>query len=207
MLNIGSSTREYRETTQPWIRDFLIDPLQRRGVKIIHSDMRSGDGIDIKANISDDADVEQLRVLNAKSVLCCNMLEHVQDPGDVALRCLGLVPEGGYIVVTVPYSYPHHRDPIDTMFRPNPDEVISLFRTVQVMDREIIAVGSYRDNVGKRPWIIFRHIFRFPFPFVHFDRWKRSMNKLRWLVNPYLQSCVVMRKEGVVVDSQRGPMG
>ncbi len=118
MLNIGSSTREYRETTQPWIRDVLIDPLQRRGVKIIHSDMRSGDGIDIRADIADDADMERLKVLNAKSVLCCNMLEHVRDPEDVALRCLSLVPEGGYIVVTVPYSYPHHRDPIDTMFRP-----------------------------------------------------------------------------------------
>ena len=46
-----------------------------------------------------------------------------------------------------------------------------------------------------------------PIPSIHFDRWKRSMRKLRWLVNPNLQSCVIVRKEVVVVDSQRGLMG
>ena len=29
------------------------------------------------------------------------------------------VPTGGLLFVTVPFSYPHHRDPIDTMYRPS----------------------------------------------------------------------------------------
>ncbi len=194
MLNIGSSTQEYRERTQPWIHEVLIGPLQSQGVRIIHSDMREGGGIDIRANILDDEDLERLKSLGAKSVLCCNMMEHVPDPKDLALRCAGLVLDGGYIVVTVPHSYPHHRDPIDTMFRPKPDEVISLFSNVEVVEQEIISVGSYRDHVRERPWIISRQIFRLPFPFIHFHRWKRSMKKLYWLVNPYLQSCVIMKK-------------
>jgi hypothetical protein len=36
----------------------------------------------------------------------------------VAHHCLDLLSIGGLIFVTVPLSYPYHRDPIDTMFRP-----------------------------------------------------------------------------------------
>ena len=37
----------------------------------------------------------------------------------MAHHCLDLLPIGGLIFVTVPLSYPYHRDPIDTMFRPS----------------------------------------------------------------------------------------
>jgi hypothetical protein len=51
---------------------------------------------------------------------------------------------------------------------------------------EIIDVGeSYRGQVRRRPWILFRHISRFPFPFIGFKGWKRSMRKLYWLFNNY----------------------
>jgi hypothetical protein len=51
---------------------------------------------------------------------------------------------------------------------------------------EIIDVGeSYRGQVKRRPWIVFRHISRFPFPFIGFKGWKRSMRKLYWLFNNY----------------------
>lgn len=141
MLNIGSSTREYRESIQPWTHEVLIGPLQRRGVDVIHSDMREVEGIDVRADVLDDADMERLTALGAKSVPCCNMLEHVRDPMDLARRCPALVPDGGYMVVTVPHSDPHHRNPIDTMFRPKPDEIIALFGNVEVIEKEIITVG------------------------------------------------------------------
>jgi hypothetical protein len=51
---------------------------------------------------------------------------------------------------------------------------------------EIIDVGeSYRGQVKRRPWILLRHVFRFPFPFIGFGGWKRSMRKLYWLFNNY----------------------
>lgn len=194
ILNVGSSTREYREVTQPWVQDFLVGPLQGRGVRFIHLDLKEGAGIDISADISDDAELERLKALGARTVLCCNVMDHVPDPGDLARRCAALIPKGGYIAVTVPYSYPHHRDPVDTMFRPRPDEIIALFEGVEVVAREIVEAGSYRDHVRERPWILFRHVLRFPFPFIGLERWKRSMKKLYWLANPYLQSCVILRK-------------
>jgi hypothetical protein len=61
---------------------------------------------------------------------------------------------------------------------------------------EIIDVGlSYRDEVRRRPWILFRHITRFPFPFIGFKRWQRSMAKLYWLFHNYRVTAAVLRVE------------
>jgi len=60
-------------------------------------------------------------------VLCCNILEHVQDARGFADIVSRLVPADGYLVVSVPHSYPFHADPIDTLFRPAPDEVVTMF--------------------------------------------------------------------------------
>lgn len=194
LLDIGSSTRHYREVEQPWVEELLFAPLRERGVRVVHCDAKTGEGIDLAADIFDDADMERLEAVGARAVLCCNMMEHVVDPEALARRCLALVPGGGHVAATVPRSYPHHRDPIDTGFRPTPDELIALFGDVEVVAKRIVATGSYRDHVRARPWILMRHVLRFPFPFVSFERWKRSMKKLYWLANPYLHSCVIVRK-------------
>jgi len=42
------------------------------------------------------------------------------------------LPADGYLVVSVPHSYPFHADPIDTLFRPAPDEVVTMFLPRQI---------------------------------------------------------------------------
>jgi len=186
LLNIGSSTARFREVEQPWAEQRLFAPLRARGVQIIHLDNREGDGIDIRADVLSDADLPRIRAFKPKSILCCNILEHVVSPEILARRCGEIVGPDGLIAVTVPYSYPHHRDPIDTMFRPSPAELAALFSPAAMLKGEIIDVGeSYRGQVRQRPLILLRHVFRFPFPFVAFGGWKRSMRKLYWLFNNY----------------------
>ena len=186
LLNVGSSTRHFREVEQPWTEHRLFAPLRSRGVEIIHLDAKLGDGVDISADILNPADLPRIKAFHPKSILCCNILEHVEDPKKLAQRCLDIVGPGGLIFVTVPFSYPHHRDPIDTLFRPSPESLSALFRPAAMAKGEIIDAGeSYRGQVRKRPWILFRHIFRFPFPFVGFPGWKRSMAKVYWLFHNY----------------------
>ena len=115
MLNIGSSTLEFRTKTQPWIDSALIKPLEARGIRIIHVDLKSAPGVDIVADLTTDEGFDALAKLGARSIMVCNVLEHVLDPRSFANRCANLVGPKGYVVVTVPHSYPHHRDPIDTM--------------------------------------------------------------------------------------------
>lgn len=194
LLNIGSSTAEFRTRIQPWIEERLIAPLTARGVRLVHVDLKAAPGVDLAADIMDPAGFAAAQALNPKGLLLCNLLEHVPDAAAFAARCLALVPPGGYVVITVPRSYPHHRDPIDTMYRPTPQECAALFPGTEVLAQETIEVGSYRDQVRARPWILLRHVFRAPFPFLGFEKWRRSMGKLYWLANPYLTTCLVLRK-------------
>ena len=195
LVYVGSSYREYREVIQPHIERLICAPLSEKGVEGIYFDMKDADGVDICGDIFDDRDIELLRKLGPRAAICANMMEHVLDPQELASRCLGLLPDGGHLFVTVPHSYPYHRDPFDTMFRPDPCELSDMFAPSTVVASAIVVGGSYLDEVKKRPWIILRHVVRFPFPFLDLDRWKRSMRKLYWLFNPYLVSCVVIRKE------------
>lgn len=197
LLNIGSSTRAFREVEQPWTAQELFAPLKIAGIEVIHLDFREGDGIDIRADILDDDDLPRLKALNAKAALCCNILEHVREPQRLAARCLEIVSPGGLVFVTVPFSYPHHRDPIDTMYRPSPEELAKLFAPATMLQGEILDVEeSYRDQVKKRPWILLRHVLRAPAPFLGWEKWKRSMGKLHWLRHNYKVTAAVFGAPG-----------
>jgi SAM-dependent methyltransferase len=196
VLNLGSSSAVVRSTVQPWIDAELFHPLSRRGVATFHVDMRQLPGVDIRADLADEVDIRRLCALSPNALLCCNLLEHVLEPGRLALHCLDLLRPGGLLFVTVPYSYPYHRDPIDTMYRPSPAELSELFAGARLLDSIILGAGvSYRDAVRERPWILSRHFFRFPVPFLSFEKWKRSMARLYWLVAEYRITCAVFEKQ------------
>src|SRR6266550_3113272 len=181
VLNLGSSSAVVRQAVQPWIDAEVFCPLRGRGVETFHVDMRELPGVDIRADLTVAADVRRLGAVGPKALLCCNLLEHVLEPGRLAQHCLDLLPVGGLLFVTVPFSYPHHRDPIDTMYRPSPGELARLFAGARLLDATILGAGvSYRDAVRRRPWLLLRHIARFPVPFLSFEKWKRSMTRLYW---------------------------
>lgn len=194
MLNIGSSTLEFRTRTQPFIDAKLFAPLTARGVRVVHADLKAAPGVDLTSNILTDEGFAEAKAVGARSLLLCNLLEHVTDPALFARRAWDLVEPGGVIVVSVPRSYPYHRDPIDTLFRPTPAEVAALFPGAEVVREEIIETGYYWSKVRARPWILLRPVLRAPFPFLGFTRWKRSLGKLYWLVRPYRATMAVLRK-------------
>jgi hypothetical protein len=197
LLNIGSSTREFREIEQPWTVRNIFAPLAGRGVEIVHLDAREGAGIDVSADLLNQSDFARVSAARFRALLCCNVLEHVRDPAEFARRCAALVMPGGTIVVTVPRSYPHHRDPIDTLYRPTPEQIAELFPGPSLVTAEIIDVGeSYRDEVRRRPWILLRHVLRFPVPFLDFAKWRNSMQKPYWLFHNYRVSVAVLRRDG-----------
>jgi hypothetical protein len=186
LLNIGSSTRRFREIEQPWTEARLFLPLRQRGVTLIHLDLKEGEGVDIRADILSDADLPKVIDMHPKAILCCNILEHVLDPAALARRCQQIVGPGGLIFVTVPLSYPHHRDPIDTMYRPDLPELVALFQPAIMVKGDVVAVGpSYRQQVLHRPWLLLRNLLRVLFPFIGFTGWKRSMAKLYWLTHDF----------------------
>ena len=194
LLHLGSSDRHFREVRQPWIHAALERPLAARGIRVVNADLKAADGVDVVGDIFDAATFEKLRAGGFKSLLCANILEHVTDPRAFALRCLEIVAADGVIVVTVPRSYPHHADPIDTMFRPSPAEVHALFPGTRIVAAEEIETGSYRDILRRKPWRIF-YFARLLAPFLSLTRWRRTLARTHWLFNPYRVTCVVLRKQ------------
>lgn len=195
LLNLGSSSAAFREQVQPWTECRLFGPLRARGIDVVHVDMRDAPGVDVRADLTDPADLPQLRARRPRALLCCNLLEHVSGPDRLARHCLDLLETGGLVFVTVPFSYPYHRDPIDTMYRPSPADVTALFAGARRLDAGIIGSGlSYRDEVRERPWLLLRQVARFPVPFLSLTRWKRSMAKLYWLGAEYQITCGVFEK-------------
>jgi hypothetical protein len=195
LLNLGSSSVEVRESVQPWIEDQVFFPLRARNVEVVHVDMRELPGVDVQADLTDPADVRRLTALRPRALLCCNLFEHVIEPDRLASHCLDLLGVGGLLFVTVPFSYPYHRDPIDTMYRPNPAELGALLGGTRLLDSTILWTGvSYRDAVRERPWLLLRHLWRFPIPFLSFEKWKRSMARLYWLAAEYRITCAVFEK-------------
>ena len=200
ILDLGGSTLKYRTIDQPWLEKFFYRKLKDRKLKIFFSDIKEDIGVDFAGDIFDDQFIIDLKKKKEfKSIFCCNFLEHVLNPQDLINRCLSVLPVGGILVITVPHSYPFHRDPIDTMFRPSIEQLTTLISQHEIISSEIISTGSYWDHLSKKPSKIFRHI-RIFFPFLGFDKWKRSTIKLKWLFTDYKHTCMIIRKNNQYND-------
>lgn len=194
LLDIGSSDLKFR-SEQPWIEARIFDPLRARGVEVHFCDLKDSPGVDIVADLLSDEGLARLQALGVKAVVCCNVLEHVTDARRFAERLGMLVESGGRIVLTVPHRYPHHNDPIDTMFRPDVREAAALFPGFRIEQSAILQPGTYREEFARRPFtLFFRHLFRLPVPFLGWSKWKRSVSKLQYLVRPYEVTAVCLTK-------------
>lgn len=126
LLSVGSGHAELRGT-QPWIETLVYEPLTRRGVRVLHHELETAPGVDVAGDLTDPHFLAALPHLELRSIMCCNVLEHVPNPVELASAIERSVPAGGYVVATVPRRYPYHPGPIDTMLRPSADELSRLF--------------------------------------------------------------------------------
>ncbi len=194
LLNLGSSTHKFRTESQPFIDQLIFAPLRARNLKIIHSDIKKDEGVDIVGNILDPSFSRNIKENHVRLVLCSNMLEHVFNLKDMTTAINKLLPENGLLIVTVPYKYPLHMDPIDTGFRPTPEEISNLFPNTYIMDEKVVYVGKVYDGIKKKPLELPRMLIRIFLPFIRFQGWKTVVNKLLWMFKKRYVSCVLLKK-------------
>jgi len=74
--------------------------------------------------------------------LCTNMLEHVENIEQAVNSIYSCTVADGYILLTVPFKYKKHLDPIDNMFRSKSIEIYNLFNkgTVEIIAADIITI-------------------------------------------------------------------
>lgn len=175
ILNIGSSTEKFRTVQQPWIDELLFAPMRARGIPVVQLDQKDADGVDLVADIMSEEGTRAASAHEPRTVLLCNVLEHVRGPEILARRAFDLVEPGGQMIVSVPRSYPYHADPIDTMYRPTPEEVSALVPEAALIEGEILpTIYHWNEIISgiRRP----------------------QRKRIRWLFVPYRVTMAVLGK-------------
>jgi SAM-dependent methyltransferase len=197
LLNVGSSTGEFRAVAKPHIQGGLFGPLADAGIEVFHSDLKHADGIDLAGDILDPAVRRDLKARRFKCLLCSNLLEHVRDPAAVAAACEEIVGPGGLILATAPSSFPYHADPIDTGLRPSPHALASLFGRSDQLAAEEVAGPTYAEDLKARGSTIWKELGQtLLFGLVFFARPKSfaaRAHRWRWYARPYKVSIALVR--------------
>jgi hypothetical protein len=197
VLNLGCGDVEAQKKQKPWVHAQTIAPLEQVGFKVIHSDLRLSRGVDLVGDLTDPAFQAELNRLQPHLVYCCNVLEHLprnvlQEVPEIFASIIG---HEAYLLITVPMSYPYHADPIDTMYRPSPGQLASLFPGFRVVDKAVVDSETYGEEFGKGTLARkVRKILRPLFSFVRPKRWLSHVHRFFWLKKPYRQSCILLQR-------------
>lgn len=155
VANIGSSTDHFRRVIQPHIHANIIGTLLSSGWKVFNVDMKKEPGVDLVADVTKENFAEPFKERFSLTI-CTNLLEHVEDIRLVTKNLVAITKSGGHLLITVPYKYKLHYDPIDNGFRPTPQEIVDLFKEVAeyIVDSKIIAISDkdqYRVKKSRFP--------------------------------------------------------
>ena len=191
LLNLGSSTRAFREKEQPWIHNYLLSPLSSRGIRILNMDIKQAEGVDIAGDILNDETLSLVSKSGIKAMLCSNLLEHVEHREELCTRLLTVLPAKGYLIVTVPFKYPYHPDPIDTQFRPDVGDLHRLFPDTNLISGKTLDCGAYVLS-GKPVISAAIHAARILLPFYKSSQW---MDRLKWTFKNVYVTCLVLQKK------------
>lgn len=186
VLDIGSSTLEYRTVHQPHISELIHRPLLSRGCRLTCGDLKQGDGVDLVVDLS-------RRDLPASTfaepydlVICSNILEHIEDRKTFIANVLRFCATPGFLLCTVPRTFPYHADPIDTMYRPSTGELAGFI--LAHAPGSIVANDEVR--IDERAYYDFR-----PGRILDYLLARSLRMRLRWYVVPlrWKVSCVLMK--------------
>ena len=202
LLNLGSSTRAFREEAKPHIERELFAPLRAAGVAVVHSDLKQADGVDLAGDIMAPAVRSELKARGFRTLLVANMLEHVRDRAAVIAACEDIVGPDGLILATVPSSFPYHADPIDTGYRPRPDELAAAFRQSEPLLADEVVGRTYREEIAAQGSTWWRelgrtcdHVLIAPFRPRSF---RARLSRWRWFRRPYRVSLALVRVKAAI---------
>jgi SAM-dependent methyltransferase len=201
LLNLGSSTGDFRTVAKPHIERELFAPLRAAGIEVVHSDLKQAEGVDIAGDILDPAMIATLRARGFKTVLLSNLLEHVRDRAAVTAACEAIVGPGGVILATVPGSYPFHADPIDTGYRPTPAQLAAAFTRSKPIQCEEVVGRTFREDIAARGSTILSELaqtakFALIFPFRPKSA-RARLHRWRWLDRRYRVSVALVEVSGL----------
>lgn len=147
IIELGSSSYFFRKFRQPWIDNYIFNPLSKRGLKVTHTDLE----LDVESH-SFSKNIKKYGDFN--SFFICNLLEHLNDYKIATKNIIATVPKNGYLFVSVPLVFPYHPNPIDNMYRPTISELKELFPGFKVVaSKEVKEKRFITLNRSSIAWI------------------------------------------------------
>jgi hypothetical protein len=147
VINLGSSSLDFINYNQPYIKDLVLDPLLKR-FQVTNVDIKSDNNVQLVANFLTEAGQTLIRSKSAKVFLVSNLLEHIPNAIDGIEKLKTLMEPKTYLILTGPKSFPYHPDPIDNMFRPTISELRGhLEKDFEIVKLEVIRNGTVFTSV------------------------------------------------------------
>lgn len=195
MLNVGSGTKKFREVIQPQIYQNIFKPLEAQGAAVHHLDIIAAEGVDIIGDLSNPEFLGQVKKMRYQSILCNNLLEHVVNVAQICQAMVEVVADGGYLIITLPRLFPYHNAPIDTMFRPSPQELHRYFPGTRMVKGEVLTIdNSHFRTLMRNPKLLLMTLVRAFTPFYKFPTWKKIVSDFPNLFKNYQVTCVLLQK-------------
>jgi len=197
MLNVGSSTLHFRQVEQSFIHELIVEPFEQAGGRFLHLDMKAAEGVDLAGDLMDAAFRERVKALQIRGILCSNLLEHVTNPQTVCDLLTEIIQPGGYLILTVPYRYPYHNDPIDTLFRPTVEQLTAMMHNCGLVRGEILTIDhtSFFNMLLRNPKLLAVTTLRALMPFYKFASWKHIVAYFPQSFKPFQVTCATFRKQ------------
>lgn len=193
VLNFGSQRlRSLR--FQPYIQKNIYLSVAEKQWNMVNFDLVPGEGVDISGDIMDDEILRKVISYNFNALFLFNVLEHVVDIALIAHRIGLIVPANGYLLVSVPYHYPVHNDPIDNRFRPTPEELARYFPGFTVLRSEIVYDHTFLYYLTNNINVLVKFIFRLATPFYKYNNWKTQVAKLPYLFKKFSVTVLALQK-------------
>lgn len=148
VLEVGGSTREYREIIKPHISQIYHKFFKKNEISISTLDIKDSEGVDLIGDIMDPEFANTLPV-DIDCIAINNVLEHVPDAEKFCTSVQKLGKQ--YIIYSGPLNYPYHRDPIDNLLRPNYNHLSKLFSNYDILQYKEVETGSFWSDLNELP--------------------------------------------------------
>lgn len=197
VLNIGSSTKKFIEVDQPYIKQNLFDELAKKYCSVKNIDIKQAEGVDFVGDVTDTNFTDTLKQLNPSLIICSNLLEHLENRKTFCDALIQIMNKETLLIISVPYSFPYHEDPIDTLYRPDINELQKAFPSLKLVEGEIVDCGFYFALISKgmelsNQFLYFmKTLLRMFFALISFN--KKKIENLSWNFKRASATCVVFK--------------
>ena len=193
-LNLGSSTREYRQVKKPYIDELIIVPLMRTG-RVVNVDVKPADGVDEVGDFADPAFIDRLASRRYGLILCNNVLTHVHDVEPVFEAIDRCAAEQGYVIITAPRIYPYCADPYDAKFRPSVADIQALLPGFRTMSScRLTGSETHASRLASNLRLSLSLAANLVLPIAGMTRWRDVVSDLPNLFTRFETTCVMMQR-------------